>query len=231
MSFLSDVAELMRTYNVLGAFGLTIAFTIGGALGALIIGSVVAVMRISPVPALRFFGTSYVTVIRNTPLTLVVFFCVFGFYLSMNWAVVRGTRYDIVVNNFVWVTIGLSIYHASFVAEAIRSGFNTVPKGQAEAARAIGLSFFGTLRQVILPQAMRGAIAPLGNTLIALTKNTTVAATVTAAEAATAMSRMIEDRPDLIVPTFIIIAVGFVILTLPIGALFTRMSQRYAVAR
>ena len=78
--------------------------------------------------------------------------------------------------------MALSTYHASFVAEAIRSGVNTVPQGQAEAARAIGLGFGPTLREVILPQAYRGAIAPLGNTVIALTKNTTVVATIGVAE-------------------------------------------------
>ena len=82
-----------------------------------------------------------------------------------------------------------------------------------------------------MPQAMRGAIAPLGNTLIALTKNTTVVATVAAIEASSAMKQMIEYRPDLLFLVFFIIALGFVVLTLPIGIIFTRLSQKLAVAR
>jgi glutamate transport system permease protein len=108
---------------------------------------------------------------------------------------------------------------------------NTVPQGQAEAARAIGLDFGMSLREVVLPQAFRGAIAPLGNTLIALTKNTTVVATIGVAEAAHMMSNMIEFNPDLLYLIFAIIAFGFVVLTLPTGIFFTSMSRRLAVQR
>ncbi|WP_022910002.1 amino acid ABC transporter permease [Aestuariimicrobium kwangyangense] len=227
---MNDVAELFRQYNLVQAFGMTLLLTVLSAIGAALIGMVIAVLRISPVAALRFFGTSYVTLIRNTPLTLILFFCVFGFLLSMNWPLLgRGASTE--WNNFAWAVVALSIYHASFVAEAIRSGVNTVPMGQAEAARALGLSFGGSIREVILPQALRGAVAPLGNTLIALTKNTTVAATVTVTEASTQMKNMIEFRPDLIVLIFAIIAFGFVVLTLPMGIIFTRLSQKLAVAR
>ncbi|MGJ6978987.1 amino acid ABC transporter permease [Aestuariimicrobium soli] len=227
---MDDVLTLFREYNLLQAFGVTLLLTVLSAIGAMIIGTVVAILRVSPVSALRFFGTAYVTVIRNTPLTLILFFCVFGFLLSMNWPLLgRGASTE--ANNTAWAVVALSVYHASFVAEAIRSGINTVPLGQAEAARALGLSFGGSIREVILPQAMRGAVAPLGNTLIALTKNTTVAATVTVTEASTQMKNMIEFRPDLIVLIFAIIAFGFVVLTLPTGMVFTRLSRRLAVAR
>ena len=117
------------------------------------------------------------------------------------------------------------------MAEALRSGINTVPQGQAEAARAIGLDFTKTLSSVILPQAFRGAIAPLGNVLIALTKNTTVVATIGVAEASYLMKGMIEFRPDLIYAIFGIMAAGFVVLTLPVGILFTNLSRRLAVRR
>jgi glutamate transport system permease protein len=134
-------------------------------------------------------------------------------------------------NNFRFALVGLAVYHSAFVAEALRSGINTVPTGQAEAARAIGLPFGLSLSQVILPQAFRGAIAPLGNVLIALTKNTTVVATVGVAEASYLMRNMIEFNSSLLIPIFIIMATGFVILTLPIGVLFTQMSRRLAVRR
>jgi glutamate transport system permease protein len=135
------------------------------------------------------------------------------------------------VQNFRWGVLGLAIYHAAFVAEALRSGINSVPQGQAEAARAIGLDFRQSLSNVVLPQAFRGAITPLGNVLIALTKNTTVVATIGVAEASYLMKGMIEFRPDLIYVIFIILATGFVILTLPMGVLFTYLSRRLAVKR
>ena len=230
MDIFNTAGELIRDFDVLKAFGFTILLTLFGAVGAFVIGVVVAVLRVSPVPALRLFGTAYVNLVRNTPLTIVIFFCVFGLMLSMNWYLLpddAGQAWQ----NFMWGGIGLAIYHATFVAEALRSGINTVPLGQAEAARAIGLSFRGTVSEVIMPQALRGAIAPLGNTLIALTKNTTVVATIAAIEASSAMKQMIEFLPDELFLSFFIIALGFVILTLPVGIMFTHLSKKLAVAR
>jgi glutamate transport system permease protein len=224
------MGELLAEYDVLGAFWMTIQLTVVSALGALLLGTVVAVMRVSPVGVLRAFGTAYVTLIRNTPLTLIVFFCAFGFYITLQYRI-GAQNSPIDVQNFRWGVLGLAVYHSAFVAEALRSGINTVPKGQAEAARAIGLDFGATLTQVVLPQAFRGAIAPLGNVLIALTKNTTVVATIGVAEASYLMRGMIEFRPDLIYVIFVIMATGFVILTLPIGVLFTTLSRRLAVRR
>jgi glutamate transport system permease protein len=224
------LGELLAEYDVFGAFWMTIKLTVVSALGALLVGTVIAVMRVSPVGVLRAFGTAYVTLVRNTPLTLIVFFCAFGFYITLQYRV-GAQDSPIAVQNFRWGVLGLVVYHAAFVAEALRSGINTVPKGQAEAARAIGLDFGNTLTQVVLPQAFRGAIAPLGNVLIALTKNTTVLATIGVAEASYLMKGMIEFRPDLIYAIFVIMATGFVILTLPIGVLFTSLSRRLAVRR
>ncbi|MGV2549456.1 ABC transporter permease subunit, partial [Bacillus licheniformis] len=108
---------------------------------------------------------------------------------------------------------------------------NTVPTGQAEAARAIGLGFGQTMRIVILPQAFRGAVAPLGNALIALIKNTTVASAIGVAEASALMKTMIEVRPDVIFAVFLLFALGFVIVVLPTGVLITWASRRLAVQR
>ena len=227
---LDGLSQLLTEYNVLAAFWMTIKLTLAAAVGALVIGTIVAIMRVSPVAVLRAAGTTYVTLVRNTPLTLIVFFCAFGFYITLQYRI-GAQNSPIDVQNFRWGVIALTVYHAAFVAEALRSGINTVPKGQAEAARAIGLDFGATLYNVVLPQAFRGAIAPLGNVLIALTKNTTVVATIGVAEASYLMKGMIEFRPDLIYAIFVIMATGFVILTLPVGIGFTALSRRLAVKR
>jgi len=181
---------------------------------------------------LQLIGTGYVNIVRNTPLTLVILFCNLGLFIQLGVAVAnKNSDTFIDTNNFRLAVLGLSVYHASFVAEAIRSGVNTVPLGQAEAARAIGLPFLKTLRHVVLPQAFRGAIAPLGNVLIALTKNSTVASVIGVADSSATMKDMMENRPDVLFVTFGIFAVGFVILTLPVGILFTSMSKRLAVKR
>ena len=227
---IQGLAELLAEYDVLEAFWMTIKLTATAALGALAIGTVIAIMRVAPVKVLRAAGVTYVTLVRNTPLTLIVFFCAFGLYITLGYRLGPQDS-PIDVQNFRWGVLGLAIYHAAFVAEALRSGVNTVPQGQAEAARAIGLTFGASLMSVVLPQAFRGAIAPLGNVLIALTKNTTVVATIGVAEASYLMKGMIEARPDLIYVIFTIMATGFVILTLPVGLVFTTLSRRLAVRR
>ena len=223
---------LLSEYNVFAAFWMTIKLTFFSAIGALIIGTVVAVLRVSPVGVLRTFGTGYVNIVRNTPLTLVLFFCAFGVSNTLGVTLAAEDSPTFIVdNNFRFAVVALAVYHAAFAAEALRSGINTVPQGQAEAARAIGLSFLPTITTIVLPQAFRGAIAPLGNTLIALTKNTTVAATIGVAEAAYTMRSMLEFNISLLFPIFFLMAAGFVILTLPMGLIFTSLSRRLAVQR
>jgi glutamate transport system permease protein len=229
---MNSISELFSEYDIFEAFKVTIYLTVLSAIGSLVIGTVVAVMRVSPIRVLQLIGTGYVNVVRNTPLTLVIVFCNLGLFLQLGVAVAnKESNTFIVDNNFRLAVLGLAVYHASFVAEAIRSGVNTVPLGQAEAARAIGLPFVKSLRHIVLPQAFRGAIAPLGNVLIALTKNSTVASVIGVTEASAVMKVMMENRPDVIFVVFGIFAIGFVILTLPVGILFTSMSKRLAVKR
>ncbi len=221
------MGELFATYNIVGAFGLTILLTLFSALGSLVIGTGVAIMRVSPVGFLNQVGAFYVNVVRNTPLTLIIVFCNIGFIVNLGMSFTD----NIARNNIIWAIIGLSFYHAAFVCEALRSGVNTVPAGQAEAARSIGLTFGQSLTEVLLPQAFRGAITPLGNTLIALTKNTTVATAIGVAEISGLMKEMMEFRPDMLIVIFFVVALGFVILTLPIGLLTTHLSTKLAVKR
>lgn len=229
---MNTISELFSDYSIFGAFKTTIYLTVLAAIGALVIGTVVAVMRVSPVATLRWIGAGYVNIVRNTPLTLVIVFCNLGLFLQLGVALAsKDSNTFIVDNNFRLAVLGLSVYHASFVAEALRSGVNTVPVGQAEAARAIGLPFVKTLRYVVLPQAFRGAIAPLGNVLIALTKNSTVSAVIGVSESSLLMKEMMENRPDVLFLVFGIFALGFVILTLPVGVLFTALSKRLVVKR
>ena len=224
------IGQMLSDYNVLQAFWMTVQLTLWGAVGALLLGTVVAVMRVSPVKVFSRAAALYTNVVLFTPLTLIAFFFAFGVYMKMQVSLAplsEPTR----VHNFLMGVVAIAVYHSSLVAESLRSGINTVPAGQAEAARAIGLDFGQSLRHVILPQAFRGAIAPLGNTLIALCKNTTVVATISVAESAFLMKEMIETYADLIIPIFVIMATGFVLLTLPLGVLFTWWSKRAAVLR
>jgi glutamate transport system permease protein len=221
------MGDILSNYDVLGAFWTTIQLAFFSAIGALLVGTLMAIMRVSPVRVFQLLGTWYVNVFRNTPLTLLMVFSILGatFILGINL-----DPSSITGNAFRWAIVMLSVYHAAFVCEALRSGVNTVPAGQAEAARSIGLTFSQSMRHVVLPQAFRGSIAPLGSTLIALIKNTTVAAVIGVFDAAGLMQEIIENETGT-AGVFLIFAIGFVILTLPLGLLFTSMSRRLAVKR
>ncbi len=225
------MVEILEKYDLLAAFGMTVYLTFFAAIGSLVLGTVLAVMRVAPVGVLRGLGAFYVNTVRNTPLTLILLFCVLGVLYVLQVPLAPTDSPTSVRDNAIrWAIVGLSVYHAAFVCEALRSGVNTVDTGQAEAARAIGLTFAQSMREVILPQAFRGAIAPLGSVLIALTKNTTVASIIGVAEASGLMKTIIENETAS-VAVFLVFAIGFVILTLPVGLLFTSLSRRLAVKR
>ncbi len=213
------------------AFWTTIQLTVFSAIFALVLGTVLAAMRLSPVPVMNWLGTAYVNVIRNTPLTLIILFCSFGISQTLGITLANSqSTTSIEDSNFRLAILGLSVYTAAFVCETVRSGVNTVPLGQAEAARSLGLTFGQNLRIIMLPQAFRAVVIPLGSVLIALTKNTTIASAIGVGEAALLMQELIENRAALLVIGSIF-AIGFVILTLPLGLFFGWLGRRLAVSR
>ena len=229
MDFFTQYPEYRS--QILEAFWTTIQLTVISAIGALILGTALAAMRLAPVPMLNWIGTAYVNVVRNTPLTLIILFCAFGIGQTLGITLADPESVtSIADSNFRLAVLGLTLYTASFVCETVRSGVNTVPLGQAEAARSLGLTFGQNLRMILLPQAFRAVILPLGSVLIALTKNTTIASAIGVAEAALLMKEMIEKTAALFT-VGAIIATGFVILTLPTGLFFGWLGKRLAVAR
>lgn len=202
------------------AFFVTVRLLVVSGVGALVIGTLVAALRISPVPALRGFATVYTEVLRNTPLTLVLFFC--AFVLPQ-----LGVRLDYMLA----ATVGLTLYTSPFVAEAVRSGINGVPVGQAEAARAIGLRFGQTLGLVVLPQAIRMVIPPLINVLIALTKNTSVAAGFAVLELVAVSRQVIQLNGDATITILVAVAVFYLVITVPLGQAANALERRARVLR
>ncbi len=202
------------------AFWGTIQLFVVSAVCSLILGLVLAGMRVSPVPILRSFGAGYVNIVRNTPLTLVFFFFAFAY-----------PRLEIVdLSFFARACVALTVYTAAFVCEVIRSGVNTVPVGQAEASRALGFTFGLTLSEVILPQAVRSVVPPLTNVMIALLKNTTIAAGFSVAEAGGIYQNLSERGYDVLVG-LLWVAVGFLILVIPLTLLQRSLERRWSVAR
>jgi glutamate transport system permease protein len=187
---------------------------------ALVLGTLLAAMRVSPVPTLRAAGATYVELVRNTPLTVVFFFVVFVL-----------PQLDILLPYFAFAVIALTVYHAAFFCEAVRSGINAVGVGQAEAARSIGLTFGQSLRLVVLPQAFRTVIPPLINVVIALIKNSSIAAAFGVVELTATGIRLANANGDAVIAILAGVAVCYLALTLPSGWLAGRLERRVAVAR
>jgi glutamate transport system permease protein len=205
---------------ILRGFWVTLRLTGAAALIALVFGTVLAAMRVAPAPPLRWAGTAYVDTVRNIPLTLVFVLIVFGLPEI-------GFRFSF----FFRAVIALSLYTSAFVCEVLRSGINTVQPGQAEAARALGMTFGQTLREVVLPQAFRTVIPPLGNILIALTKNSAIAEAFGVVEATGTFDNLIRDYPGSFWPLFLGIAFGYVVIVLVISGVLRVVERRVAVLR
>jgi glutamate transport system permease protein len=201
-------------------FRTTVVLTLLSAALALVLGTVLGAFRVSPVPPLRVFGATYVELVRNTPLTIVFFFFVFV-----------APQIGIEVNFFVSAVAALSVYTASFVCEAVRSGVNSVGAGQAEAARAVGLTFTQTLQLVILPQAFRTVIPPLINIFIALTKNSSVAGGFFVFELFAVAKRLTNAYPADVIAVLVGVGIAYLLLTIPSGLLAGWVERRVVFAR
>ena len=207
----------------LDSFGIgirnTVALSLGSFAGALVIGMLIATFRVSPVPPLRAAGATYVETIRNIPPLVLIYVFFVGFpYI------------DIIYSPFVSAIIVLALYTGAFVGEAVRAGVNTVAAGQAEAARALGLTFPQTLGSVVMPQALRSVVPPLGNLFIALVKNTSLASVISVHELTFVSKRLITDTAQGLL-VFFGTAVAYLLLTLPAGWVVGRIERRAAIKR
>lgn len=217
MGALIDNADLLGK-----AFVTTLWLSIAAGALSLVWGVVLAAFRVSPIGPLRTFGTAYVNVFRNTPLTLLFLFLLVGAPPLLGLTVPFG---------FPMALVAMTLYTATFVCEVVRSGVNSVGVGQAEAARSIGLSFFQTLGQVILPQAFRSVIPPLINVYIAHVKNTSVAAGFALFELTASAQRLSNQNPSDVVAIFAGIGLCYLVITIPMGLASQRIERKVAIAR
>ncbi|MFE5614838.1 amino acid ABC transporter permease [Streptomyces sp. NPDC056470] len=197
----------------------TVELTVYSSALALVLGFVMAAFRVAPVGSFRVFGAVWVTILRNTPLTLLFFAVMLGL-----------PRFGIVLPFELFAVLALGCYTSAFICEVLRSGINTVPRGQGEASRSLGMTFGQTLKVIVLPQAFRSVIPPIGSTLIALAKNSAIAGAFSVNELLGTYKTLSELGYN-IIWTFVWIAVGYLIITLTISAVFHVLEKRWGVAR
>jgi glutamate transport system permease protein len=207
--------------SILRGFGETLRLLAVSGLVAVVLGVLLAAMRVAPVAVLRAVGTSYVNVFRNTPLVLL--FLIFTQGIPV--------LFEGKLSFFTLAVAALAVYTAAFICEAVRSGINAVNVGQAEAARAIGMTFGQTLRLVVLPQAIRSVIPPLASILIALTKNTAIAEAFGITEATYRLDELIRDHPTALYPLFFGIAAGYVLIVFAISGIAQVLEKKLVVLR
>jgi glutamate transport system permease protein len=202
------------------AFLTTLGLSALAGLLALVLGTLLAAARVSPIPPLRGLATFYVEVFRNTPLTVVFFFLIFGL-----------PQIDMILGFYTGAVLSLGLYTAAFVCEALRSGINAVAAGQAEASRAIGLTFGQSLREVVLPQAFRTVVPPLGNVFIAMVKNTSIAAGFAVTELTASLQRLSNANGGDILLVLVAVVAGYMLITLPAAYVVSRVERRVAILR
>ena len=215
MQFFVDNFPLLRD-----AFLTTLSLSLLGGLLALVLGTVLAAFRVSPIAPLRGLSTFYVETFRNTPLTVVFFFIIFGL-----------PQIDFAVGFFTGSVLSVGLYTAAFVCEAVRSGINAVSPGQAEASRALGLTFGQSLREIVLPQAFRTVVPPLGNVWIAMVKNTSIAAGFAVTELTASLQRLSNANGGEILLVLLAVVSGYMLITLPSAYVVSRVERRVAILR
>jgi len=205
---------------------ITLQLSILGSIGALLVGTLIALLRVSPIPPLRWIGVAYVEFFRNTPLLVQLFFL----FLGLGALGFRFFTTDTFESIFRAAAVGMALYHGAYVAEVIRGGLLGIDKGQIEAARSLGLSYAQTLRYVQLPQTFRVTIPPLGNIGIALIKNTSLASTIGVAELLQA-AEIVESRTFRTEEAFGAVVLLYLVLTIPASLGVNWLEKRMLIAR
>src|SRR5213083_497465 len=208
-----------------GGLWLTVQISVLGLVGSVVVGTPIALLRVSPLAPLRWIGGAYVEFFRNTPLVVQLFFLFLGLPLI-------GFRFasDTFDNIFRAACVGMALYHGAYVAEIVRGGLLGVDKGQIEAARSLGLSYAQMLRYVQLPQTFRSVIPPLGNIAIALVKNTSLASTIGVTELLFG-AEIVESRTFRAGEAFLTATLLYLVLTIPLGIAVNALERRMLVAR
>ncbi|MEU4547076.1 amino acid ABC transporter permease [Nonomuraea dietziae] len=197
----------------------TLQLTVASFVGAAVLGVLITAMRVSPVGVLRALGTAYVETFQNLPLLVLLVLAFFGL-----------PEIGIKAEPLVTAIVVISVYEAAYIAEALRSGVNAVGKGQGEAARALGLTFRQSLWHVILPQALRTVVQPLGNIVIALTMNTALAGAISVVDLTEEAKRinLVEAQP---IAIFVGAGLMYALIAAGVGFVTGRLERRLVMVR
>ncbi|WP_047152292.1 amino acid ABC transporter permease [Aneurinibacillus tyrosinisolvens] len=215
----SILTNYLNEYYLKGFIN-TIGISIIALVASFILGTIISVFRIAPIRPLNWIGAIYVEFIRNIPLLLIAFIFFFGLPQLLG----------ITLNGFISGTIALSVYTAAFIAEAIRAGILSIPKGQTEAARSSGLTYIQTMRYIILPQAIKLVIPPLGNQFINLVKNSSILGVISGFDLMY-YGDLVASDSFATFDTYIFVGMFYLVLTVPLTLGVNYLERKLARSR
>lgn len=201
-------------------FWLTVRIVVISFVIAMAVGTLIAAFRVAPNAWLQRAGGVYVEFFRNIPLLVLLFILFFGL-----------RDQEVPINGLTAGILGLGLYTAAYIAEALRSGVFSVSKGQIEASLSLGFNYAETLRRIILPQAFRTVISPIGSLIIAMIKNSAVVGVAVAVTDLLKTGRVIQSRNFQTFETFFWAGVGYLILTAIVTLAIRLLENRYAIRR
>ena len=202
-------------------FWVTVRLVVASFVIALVVGTLVAALRIAPNVWLQRLGGIYVEVFRNVPLLVLLF---------ISFAGLRRAGVDI--GPWAAGVASLGLYTAAYVGEVLRSGVFSVGRGQIEASLSLGFSYGATLRRIVLPQAFRTVISPLGSLTIAMIKNSAiVGVSLLALPDLLKQARIVQARTFETNEAFFWAAVGYLLLTLAVTVAIRDLERRFAIRR
>ena len=218
IAFVDILTENFGDYR--SGFWMTTRIVVVSFVIAMVVGTFVAALRVAPNKMLQRVGGVYVEFFRNIPLLVLLFIMFFGL-----------RDQGVGITGYYAGVLSLGLYTAAYVAESLRSGVFSVSKGQIEASLSLGFTYAETMRRIILPQAFRTVISPIGSLIIAMVKNSAVVGAAVALTDLLKVGRVVNSRTFQTEESFLWAAVGYLILTGFVTLVIRALENRYAIKR
>jgi glutamate/aspartate transport system permease protein len=223
-----DVIVRSLPYLFRDGMTFTLRLTVLAAAGGLVLGTILAMMRLSGSRVLRSIGAVYVNGLRSLPLLLVIFW--FYFLVPYIGAWVTGSSRPLAVGGFESALITFTLFEAAFYCEIMRAGIQSIPQGQVAAGEALGMKYFQVMRYVILPQAFRNMTPVLLTQTIVLFQDTSLVYVLSLTDFMGAASK-VAQRDGRLVEMYLFAAAVYFIICFAASRIVRRIQQRTAIVR
>jgi polar amino acid transport system permease protein len=224
-----DLAEMRAAFPKIITIGVknTLIYTFGAFIGGVIIGVVMAFLKITTIRPYRWFATTYIEIFRGLPALLTII--IVGFLTPT----ALGVQFPVVLGVDSAGILALSLVAGAYLAETLRAGIQGVPRGQVEAARSLGMSHGATLRTIVMPQAFRLVIPPLTNELILLLKDTSLLAVLGATTETVELTQFGKNafNQNFNGSQLILVGIMYLVITIPMTQLVAHLERRNQARR